>query len=119
MGNKPEAARHKLLVGLNMYGTLFTTHSPRRPITGREYLSLLEKYKPSLQWDIESEESYFEFVEDDGLGGEGEVWYPSLYSVRKRLDLVDDYDVGGVSLWELGQVFFSGSGWRNADFFRD
>jgi hypothetical protein len=23
---------------------------------------------------------------------------------RKRLDMIEDFDVGGVSLWELGQV---------------
>ena len=117
IGNKPETARRKLLVGLNMYGTLFTTQSPRRPITGTEYLQLLEKHNPSLQWDAESEESYFEFVDDTMQ--EGEVWYPSLYSIKKRMDLVDDYDVGGVSLWEVGQVHSRFSRWEMLMMCRD
>jgi chitinase domain-containing protein 1 len=112
VGNKGVEARSKLLVGLNMYGTIF--QPSRRPITGKEYIELLEKYKPKLEWDSDSEESYFEVSDDEK--GDGEVWYPSLYSIRyvllingdgngrKRLSLVEDYRVGGVSLWELGQV---------------
>jgi spore germination protein YaaH len=96
-----------------MYGTIF--QPSRRPIIGKEYIELLEKYKPKLEWDSDSEESYFEVSDDEK--GDGEVWYPSLYSIRyvfllinrdgngrKRLSLVKDYHVGGVSLWELGQV---------------
>ena len=93
-----------------MYGTVFAPL--RRPITGNEYVQLLEKYKPRINWDSDSEESYWEFSDGEM---EGEVWYPSLYSIRylsyfswgngsKRLNLVQDFNVGGVSLWELGQV---------------
>ena len=93
-----------------MYGTVFTPL--RRPITGNEYLQLLEKYKPRINWDSYSEESYWEFSDGEM---EGEVWYPSLYSIRylsyfswgngsKRLNLIQDFNVGGISLWELGQV---------------
>jgi spore germination protein YaaH len=60
-----------------MYGTVF--NPTRRPILGDEYLRLLEQYKPILEWDAETEESYFTFENEDG---EGEVWYPSLYSIK-------------------------------------
>jgi spore germination protein YaaH len=60
-----------------MYGTLFTPS--RRPIIGKEYIELLEKYQPSLNWDSESEESFWEYSDEDG---EGEVWYPTLYSIK-------------------------------------
>jgi len=96
-----------------MYGTIF--QPSRRPVIGKEYIEFLEKYKPILEWDSDSEESYFEVSDDEK--GDGEIWYPSLYSIRyvlflikggsngrKRLSLVEDYHVGGVSLWELGQV---------------
>jgi spore germination protein YaaH len=114
IGNKDITARKRLLVGLNMYGTLFSPS--RRPIIGREYIELLDKYKPELNWDSESEESFWEFNDEEG---EGEVWFPSLFSiryillteretkVRKRLNLVEDLEVGGISLWELGQVISS------------
>jgi spore germination protein YaaH len=117
VGNKPPSARKKLLVGLNMYGAVFTP--ARRPIKGDEYVRMLEKYEPSLQWDDESEESFWDFTDLENGVTDGEVWYPSLYSIRcpfvpsadisKRLSLIEDLDVGGVSLWELGQVYFDRS----------
>jgi spore germination protein YaaH len=77
IGDKSPEARKKLLVGFNMYGTIFTPS--RRPVMGKEYLELLKQYKPVFQWDTESEESYFEFLENET---EMEVWYPTLYSIK-------------------------------------
>jgi spore germination protein YaaH len=77
IGDKPVEARKKLLVGFNMYGALFTP--ARRPIIGREYIELLEKYQPTLSWDSESEESFCEISDENG---EGEIWYPTLYSIK-------------------------------------
>ena len=62
-----------------MYGAIF--EPSRRPIIGKEYIEFLEKYKPRIEWDGESEEAFFEF-HDDESGVEGEVWYPSLYSIK-------------------------------------
>lgn len=83
IGNKPPELRAKLLVGLNMYGTLF--NPSRRPIVGNEYIQLLEKYKPHIEWDSLSEEAFWEFtdVEHGTMGAE--VWYPSLYSIKYTL----------------------------------
>jgi len=77
VGNKAPETKEKLLVGLNVYGSLFMPH--RRAITGKEYIQLLEKLQPEMDWDGESEESFFEFT--DG-GVDVEVWYPSLYSIK-------------------------------------
>jgi len=77
VGNKGPEAQSKLLVGLNMYGSLFTPH--RRAITGKDYIQLLEKVHPQMDWDGESEESFFEFTDGDV---DVEVWYPSLYSIK-------------------------------------
>ena len=60
-----------------MYGSLFTPY--RKAIIGKEYIKLLEKVKPQMQWDGESEESFFEFTDGNV---EVEVWYPSLYSIK-------------------------------------
>jgi len=99
-----------------MYGTIFTPQ--RRPINGDEYLRLLETHKPRIDWDTEGEEAVIECTTEERQ--DAEVWYPTLYSIRyvrhlnqvawidfidrKRLDLIDDFDVGGISFWELGQV---------------
>jgi spore germination protein YaaH len=108
-----------------MYGTVFTP--ARRPIKGDEYIRMLEKHEPSLQWDDESEESFWEFTDVENGVPDGEVWYPSLYSIRyshvqppdgsKRLSLIEDLDLGGVSLWELGQVYSTDSLTQGLDYF--
>lgn len=61
-----------------MYGTEFAPK--RRPIKGDEYLRLLERHNPKIDWDVDSEEAVFEFTVDDGP--DAEVWYPTLYSIR-------------------------------------
>ena len=63
-----------------MYGTIFNPH--RRPIIGNEYIELLEKYEPSIEWDSESEESYWEFSHPEIDEGGAQVWYPTLYSIK-------------------------------------
>jgi spore germination protein YaaH len=80
IGNKPPELRAKLLVGLNMYGTLF--NPSRRPIVGSEYIQLLERYKPHIEWDSEGEETFWEFTDVEHGITEAEVWYPSLYSIK-------------------------------------
>jgi hypothetical protein len=83
IGSKPLWARKKLLLGLNMYGAIFTP--ARSPIRGEEYLNLLEKYKPSLEWDKGNEELFWEFSDAERGITDGEVWYPSLYSIKYAL----------------------------------
>jgi spore germination protein YaaH len=52
-----------------------------RPIINTEYVKLLRRHQPSIQWEKESEEAYFEY-EDMEREGVGEVWYPTLYSIK-------------------------------------
>jgi hypothetical protein len=63
-----------------MYGSAF---GPTRvPIKGDEYLKFVQKFEPRMEWDEESEELYFEFGDDENGINDGEIWYPSLYSIK-------------------------------------
>ncbi|SNR53372.1 Spore germination protein YaaH [Haloechinothrix alba] len=42
------------------------------------------------------------FVYTDGSGREREVWFENAYSAAAKLELVDDYDLGGAFFWRLG-----------------
>lgn len=70
------------------------------PIIGREYLSLLERYRPSLQWEINSAEHYFVYTGDQN--DQHVVFYPSLLSIAKRLEEAHSWGAG-ISIWEIGQ----------------
>lgn len=90
--------RPKLLMGLNMYGNDYTP-SGGGPIIGSQYVEILERFKPRFIWDKQSSEHYFEYK---GGPGRNRVFFPTLASIKARIDTLDRLGVG-VSLWELGQ----------------
>jgi chitinase domain-containing protein 1 len=94
-----EENRHKILVGLNMYGNDYTAVGGDTVVVGA-YLKLLEKHKPSFFWDEENEEHYFKYT--DSKGDTHTVWYPTLKSIDARLSLLEELGVGA-SVWEIGQ----------------
>ncbi|XP_063223463.1 chitinase domain-containing protein 1 [Bacillus rossius redtenbacheri] len=90
--------RAKILLGLNFYGYDYTS-SGGGPIVNHQYVSLLRRHGGLLKWDDSSQEHYFEVK--DGTGRHL-VFYPTLYSLHKRLQLAESLGVG-LSIWELGQ----------------
>lgn len=63
------------------------------------YKALIEKYKPKLVWDETSAEHYLEYK---GGPGRNRVFYPTLMSIKMRVDLLSELGTG-ISLWEIGQ----------------
>lgn len=70
------------------------------PIIGREYLSLLERNRPSLQWEKISAEHFFLYYDDQHV--KHVVFYPSLMSIAMRLEEAQSWGAG-ISIWEIGQ----------------
>ncbi|KAL6615596.1 hypothetical protein ACP70R_037866 [Stipagrostis hirtigluma subsp. patula] len=90
-----------IFLGINFYGNdfLLSRGSGGGAITGRDFIHLLEKYKPSLQWDEKSLEHYF-IYSDEGV--RHAVFYPTLMSLSVRLDEAQNWGTG-LSIWEIGQ----------------
>lgn len=90
--------RKKILLGLNFYGNDYVLGSGG-PIIGNQYIDLLRKFKPNLQWEKTTAEHYFSYK--SGLG-EHKVYYPTLMSVYRRIELAKQLTTG-ISIWEIGQ----------------
>ncbi|XP_073277215.1 uncharacterized protein [Primulina huaijiensis] len=90
----------KIFLGINFYGNDFAISGGGGPIVGREYLSLLEQHKPEIHWEENSAEHYS--VYSDNQNVKHVVFYPSLMSISRRLQLALSWGAG-ISIWEIGQ----------------
>ncbi|KAM1470285.1 hypothetical protein TB2_040800 [Malus domestica] len=101
--NKNSALACKIFLGINFYGNDFVlTGGPGGgAITGRDYLSLLEKHKPELEWEKNSAEHLFFYSDDES--NYHAVFYPSPMSISVRLEEARKWGCG-ISIWEIGQA---------------
>ncbi|KAL5727069.1 hypothetical protein ACHQM5_000301 [Ranunculus cassubicifolius] len=100
--SKEQSIAYKIFIGINFYGNdfLLSKGDGGGAITGRDYVSLLEKYRPVLQWDEKSEEHMFVYSDTQGI--KHAVFYPSLMSISLRLEDARAWGAG-ISIWEIGQ----------------
>ncbi|XP_069673533.1 chitinase domain-containing protein 1 [Periplaneta americana] len=90
--------RSNILLGLNFYGNDYTSMGGG-PIVSHQYISLLQQARGYLQYDTNSAEHYFELKLKTGRHT---VFYPTLYSIQKRIKLAEELGIG-LAIWELGQ----------------
>lgn len=100
--NKAQSLTSKIFLGINFYGNDFVLSegSGGGPITGRDYLSLLERRRPVIQWEKNSGEHLFLYLDDNNV--KHAVFYPSLMSILLRLEKAHSWGTG-ISIWEIGQ----------------
>lgn len=91
--------RHKILLGLNMYGMDFSSQGAD-PILGGRYIDILRDLRPKLLWDDYAGEHYFNYKRNNGV--KCKMYYPTLKSLFMRISLATELGTG-VSMWELGQ----------------
>ncbi|KAG2725504.1 hypothetical protein I3760_01G069200 [Carya illinoinensis] len=101
-GNSAWSLAHKIFLGINFYGNDFVIAGGMGggAIIGRDYLSLLERHKPVLQWEKNSAEHFFFYSDDNNI--KHAVFYPSLLSISMRLKEARAWGCG-ISVWEIGQ----------------
>ncbi|XP_027932589.1 chitinase domain-containing protein 1 isoform X1 [Vigna unguiculata] len=102
-GSRAQSLAPKILLGINFYGNDFSLSRDAGgggAIIGRDYLALLEKHRPELQWDKNSGEHFFTYNDDKDI--KHAVFYPSLKSISLRLEEARSWGCG-ISIWEIGQ----------------
>lgn len=92
--------RSKILLGLNFYGNSYTANGGG-PIVGTEYVELLKNAKSNqaLSYNNNTAENYVEIRTSQGAK---KIFFPTLYSIQRRLDLAREFGTG-IAIWELGQ----------------
>lgn len=93
--------RSKILLGINFYGNSYTANGGG-PIVGTEYIELLKNAKnnQALSYNNNTAENYLEIRTSQG---NKKIFYPTLYSIQKRLDLAREYGTG-IAIWEIGRA---------------
>lgn len=56
-----------------------------------------------IMFDEESKAPYFNYYDENGV--EHVVWFENARSVQARLDLVNEYSLGGISIWQIMRYF--------------
>ncbi len=95
----------KILMGMPNYGYDWTL--PYKKGTAARSLSfvqareLAQKEGATIEFDETAQAPYFNYTDDEGV--EHVVWFDNEASIRARLGLIDDYNLGGVSYWTINR----------------
>jgi len=97
----------KILMGMPNYGydwTLpFVRGSSARPLSNNGAVLLAKKVGANIRFDPVAQSPYFNYYDSDG--SRHEVWFDDARSIQARLELVDSYDLAGVSYWTTNNYF--------------
>ncbi|ATW24240.1 glycosyl hydrolase family 18 protein [Candidatus Formimonas warabiya] len=96
----------KIFIGLGYYGYDWGTKGSY--VSGREIFSLIATYKVFPFWDEESNCPTFKYY--DSQSKLHEVWFENPQSIQEKLEVIDQYPVAGIALWEIS--FLDRSAWE-------
>ncbi len=109
-----EIPSEKILMGMPNYGYDWTL--PYREGTAADILSINSAMlravneNADIEYNESSEAPFFEYTKD---GQNHIVWFENARSTMARLELINDYNLGGVSYWTIGSLFTQN--WRIID----
>lgn len=101
-----EIPSEKILMGMPNYGYDWTL--PYREGTAAEILSInsailrAANVGADIQYNESSEAPFYEYSKN---GSDHIVWFENARSTMARLQLINDYNLGGVSYWTIGSLF--------------
>lgn len=99
--------RSKILMGMPNYGYNWTL--PYRPGTAARSLSnnaavrLAAEVGAEIKYDETAQAPYYNYYDSEGK--EHIVWFEDARSVKAKLELVNKYNLGGISVWTITSFF--------------
>ena len=102
-----EIPPRKVFMGMSNYGydwTLpYVSGRPARILTVNQAVNLAIDVGAEIQFNESSQAPFFEY--NDTSGAKHIVWFENARSIAARLSLVNDFDLGGVSYWNINSFF--------------
>ncbi len=103
VGEIPEG---KILLGIPNYGYDWTLPYQKgtaaKPVSNVGAVTLAAKTGAEILFDETAQSPFFRCSVE---GKQHEVWFEDVRSLQAKLDLVEAYRLGGVSFWNLNQLF--------------
>lgn len=98
---------NKILMGIPNYGydwTLpFVAGSRAERISIEEAVLRAERVGAQIQFDETAQSPYYKYIDTEGR--EHEVWFEDPRSIKAKLNLVAEYDLAGVSFWNIMEYY--------------
>jgi len=99
--------RNKIFMGIPNYGydwTLpYVQGSRAETLSNTQAVDLALRENAAIQYNEVSQAPYFNYYDDNRK--QHVVWFEDARSIKAKLELVDEYDLGGVSYWTIGRYF--------------
>jgi spore germination protein len=99
--------RDKILMGIPNYGydwTLpYVPGTSAKTVTNTGAVDLAVTENAAIQYNTISQAPYFNYYDDNKK--QHVVWFEDARSIEAKLDLVDEYNLGGVSYWTINRYF--------------
>ncbi len=97
----------KILMGVPNYGYDWTLPyeqgTPARSLSNTAAVNLAVEHNAEIRFDEQSQSPFFYYTDEDGR--QHVVWFEDARSTEARLRLVEEYDLAGVSYWNIGTFF--------------
>ncbi len=98
---------NKILMGMPNYGydwTLpFVKGNSATPLTNNQAINLANQVGSQIKFDETSQTPFFEYSDEEGK--QHIVWFDDARSIEAKLNLIDKYNLLGVSYWNINTYF--------------
>lgn len=93
--------RDKILLGLAAYAYDWPSNGAKAKSYGiSEAYNTASRNGVQVKWDSAAKSPYFNYTDSSGIYHT--VYFENSTSISYKIDIVNNYDLGGVSIWRLG-----------------
>lgn len=107
-----EIPSEKILMGIPNYGydwklPFIKGESKAEKITNDDAVARAADYGVPIMFDEQAMSPYYRYTDEDNI--EHEVWFENRQSIEAKLSLIDEYQLAGISWWNIMSRFSIGT----------